>query len=117
MAAFLLVYILYHDRRYGTGLGRTSLKPDFGRMAKLIRLGGPAAMQIALEVGVFAVATTLIGRLGANVIAAHQIALNAASVTFMVPPGISPAAALPAGQAPGRGARAAPSRPGRPAPP
>ena len=112
MAAFLLVYILYHDRRYGTGLGRTSIKPDFGRMAKLIRLGGPAAMQIALEVGVFAVATTLIGRLGANVIAAHQIALNAASVTFMVPLGISAAAAVRVGQALGRGDRAAASRSG-----
>ncbi len=112
MAAFLLVYILYHDRRYGTGLGRTPLKPDFRRMRKLIRLGGPAAMQIALEVGVFAVATTLIGRLGANVIAAHQIALNAASVTFMVPLGISAAAAVRVGQALGRGDRAAASRSG-----
>src|SRR5260370_17675263 len=98
MAAFLVVYILYHDRRYGTGLGRTPLKPDFRRMRKLIRLGGPAAMQIALEVGVFAVATTLIGRLGANVIAAHQIALNPARVTFMVPLGISAPPPVPVGQ-------------------
>src|SRR5260370_26378027 len=112
MAASLLVYILYRDRRYGMGLGRTPLKPDLGRMGKLIRLGAPAAMQIALEVGVFAVATTLIGRLGANVIAAHQIALNAASVTFMVPLGIGAAAAVRVGQALGRGDKAAASRSG-----
>src|SRR5260370_36826439 len=112
MAAFLLVYILYHDRRYGTGLARTPLKPDLRRMGKLIRLGGPAAMQIALEVGVFAVATTLIGRLGANVIAAHQIAMNAVSVTFMVPLRIGAAAAVRVGQALGRGDRAAASRSG-----
>ena len=112
MAAFLLVYILYHDRRYGTGLGRTPVRPDLRRMTTLIRLGAPAAMQIALEVGVFAVATTLIGRLGANVIAAHQIAMNAASVTFMVPLGIGSAAAVRVGQALGRGDRVAASRSG-----
>jgi MATE family multidrug resistance protein len=51
---------------------------------------------------VFALATTLIGRLSAVSLAAHQVALNAASVTFMVPLGISSAAAVRVGQALGR---------------
>jgi MATE family, multidrug efflux pump len=112
MAAVLLVYAIYHDQRYTTGLKKTPLKPDVARIRKLIRLGLPAALQITFEVGVFAAATTLIGRLGADVLAAHQIALNAVSLTYMVPLGISAAAAVRVGQALGRGDAAAASRSG-----
>lgn len=112
MAAVLLAYILYHDRRYGAGLGATHWKPDFGRMRELLRLGLPAAMQITFEVGVFAAATTLVGRLSADTLAAHQIAINAVSLTYMVPLGISAAAAVRVGQALGRGDPAAAKRSG-----
>src|SRR5258708_16976002 len=66
-------------------------------------LGFPAAMQITLEIGVFALVTALIGRLGAISFASHQIALNTVSLTYMVPLGISSAAAVRVGQAIGRG--------------
>src|SRR5258708_32836990 len=66
-------------------------------------LGFPAAMQITLEIGVFALVTALIGRLGAISLASHQIALNTVSLTYMVPLGISSAAAVRVGQAIGRG--------------
>jgi MATE family multidrug resistance protein len=59
-------------------------------------------MQLLLEVGVFALATVLAGRLTPVALAAHQIALNAASVTYMVPLGISAATAVRVGQALGR---------------
>jgi MATE family multidrug resistance protein len=55
-----------------------------------------------MEVGVFAVTTTLIGKLGAVPLAGHQIALNTVSFTYMVPLGISAAAAVRVGQALGR---------------
>jgi MATE family multidrug resistance protein len=103
MAAVLLAYIFYHDRRYKTGLGGTSAAPDMARIGELIQLGVPAAMQMAFELGVFAVVTVLIGRLGANILAAHQIAINLASLTYMVPLGIGTAAAVRVGQAHGRG--------------
>ena len=103
MAAVLLGYVFHHDRRYGTGLMQTPLAVDTARILKLVRLGLPAALQITFEVGVFAVATTLIGRLSADVLAAHQIAINAVSLTFMVPLGIGAAAAVRVGQALGRG--------------
>jgi MATE family multidrug resistance protein len=112
MAAVLLVYAVYHDRRYGTGLKKTPLAPDIARILKLIRLGLPAALQISFEVGVFAAATTLIGRLSPDVLAAHQIAINAVSLTYMVPLGIGAAAAVRVGQALGRGDVAAASRSG-----
>jgi len=44
-------------------------------------------MQITLEIGVFALVTALIGRLGAISLASHQIALNTVSLTYMVPLG------------------------------
>lgn len=112
MALVLLAYIVYHDRRYETGLAGGPLAPDLTRIGKLARLGLPAALQMAFEVGVFAVVTALIGRLGPDALAAHQIAMNLASLTYMVPLGIGAAAAVRVGQALGRGDRAAATRSG-----
>lgn len=66
-------------------------------------LGLPAGLQMLAEVLVFSLVTALVGRLGANVLAAHQLTLNLASFTFMVPMGLSHAAAARVGQALGRG--------------
>ncbi len=102
MALFLLGYIGYHDRRYKTGLRHISLQPHFQRIRRLLHLGLPAGLQLTLEVGVFSVATALIGKLGPVPLAAHQIALYTASLSYMVPLGISSAAAVRVGQAVGR---------------
>jgi MATE family multidrug resistance protein len=102
MAAVLLVYIVRHDRRYGTGLWSVAWRPDAERIRRLVALGLPAATQWLLEVSVFSAATGLVGRLGALPLAAHHIALNTASFMFMVPLGISSAAAVRVGQALGR---------------
>ena len=95
-------YLLWDAHKRGTGLFHTSLALDWGRLGRLAGLGFPAAVQRGLEIGVFALATTLVGTLDAESLAAHQVALNAASVTFMVPLGISSAAAVRVGQALGR---------------
>lgn len=102
MALFLLVAIIVAERRSATGLFQTRLAIEPARCRRLLALGFPAAMQIVLEVGVFAAATTLAGRLPPASIAAHQIALNLAAVAFMVPFGISSAAAVRVGHAVGR---------------
>jgi multidrug resistance protein, MATE family len=112
MSSVLLGYIFYHERRFRTGWLETPLKPDLARIRRLIGLGLPAAMQLSFEVGVFAAATTLIARLDADTLAAHQVAMNAASFTYMVPLGIGAAAAVRVGQALGRGDVAAASRSG-----
>jgi MATE family multidrug resistance protein len=75
-------------------------------------LGFPAAAQLTLEVAVFAAATALVATLDPLSLAAHQIALNTASLTFMVPLGISSAAAVRVGQALGRRDPAAAARSG-----
>ena len=102
MAAVLLIAIVRHDRRYGTGLWAVASRPDPVRIRRLVALGFPAAIQLLLEISAFSAASALAGKLGALPLAAHQIALNTASFTFMVPLGISSAAAVRVGQALGR---------------
>ncbi len=112
MASVLLAYCVYYDVRYKTGLRHASRWPHMPRVWKLVSLGFPAATQLGLEVGVFAVATALIAKLGAVALASHQIALNTASFTYMVPLGIGSAAAVRVGQALGRKDGAGASRAG-----
>jgi MATE family multidrug resistance protein len=101
MAAFLLATILYRERRAPAGIFEdVSLR--LSRFRRLIALGAPAATQITLEVGVFAASTALAGRLAPASLAAHQIAINYAALTFMVPLGISSAGAVRVGHAVGR---------------
>jgi MATE family multidrug resistance protein len=102
MMSVLLAYCAYYDRRYKTGLRDTRRLPDFFRIWRLVQLGLPAATQFGMEVGVFAVATAMIAKLGAIALASHQVALNTVSFTYMVPLGISAAAAVRVGQALGR---------------
>ena len=102
MALVLWGYALYYDRKYKTGLPDISWKPHWARMQRLTALGLPAATQLALEVGVFALVTALMGRLDAVSLASHQVALNTIAFTYMVPLGIGAAAAVRVGQALGR---------------
>ena len=98
MLAALAVVIWRRDRKAFLA----SWRPDFERIGKLLRLGLPAAGQIGLETSVFATVTVLIGKLSASVLAGHQIALTVVSTTFMMPLGISSAAAVRVGHAVGR---------------
>ncbi|WP_438964584.1 MATE family efflux transporter, partial [Winogradskyella sp.] len=66
-------------------------------LKKLIKLGLPSAMQMFFEVAIFTVAIWLSGILGKNVQAANQIALNLASMTFMVAMGLSVASMIRVG--------------------
>jgi MATE family multidrug resistance protein len=103
MILVLVIATVYYDRKRNSGLWRASRRIELRRMMELLRLGFPAASQLLAEIGAFTLATFLIGRLGALALAGHQIALNVASFTYMVPLGISSAAAVRVGQ--GLGAR------------
>jgi MATE family, multidrug efflux pump len=102
MALWLLSAIVRRERGRRPGLFETSLRIEPKRIRRLCTLGLPAAGQITLEVGVFAMATVLAGRLSPSSLAAHQIAINIAALTFMVPYGISSAGAVRVGHAIGR---------------
>jgi MATE family multidrug resistance protein len=76
---------------------------DVARMWALLKLGVPAAGQILMEVGAFSTATALCARLGPVPLSGHEIALTCASFSFMMPLGISSAAAVRVGQNIGAG--------------
>ena len=71
-------------------------------LGRMIRLGLPIGCQYLLEFGAFALVALMMGWLGTNAMAGHQIAINLASLTFMVPLGTSDAASVLVGQAVGR---------------
>ncbi len=98
----LLIAVLRHEARNGNALFRMTWRPDFPAVRRLLFLGFPSAMQILFEGAVFAVVTVLAARLDEVSLAAHGIAVNVISITFMVPLGISSAAAVRVGQAVGR---------------
>ena len=102
MAATLLVVILRRERHMQPRLLGTPLAIDLRRIRRLAVLGFPAGAQMLLEVGVFASATALAGRVSTNALAAHQIAIHMASFTFMIPYGLASAAAVRVGHAVGR---------------
>lgn len=102
MAASLFIVILRRERHMQPRLREAPLWPDLARVRRLFRLGFPAGAQMLLEVGVFASATALAGRVSTNALAAHQIAIHMASVTFMIPYGLASAAAVRVGHAVGR---------------
>jgi len=72
-------------------------------LGRMLRLGLPIGVQYLLEYGAFAAAALLMGVLGTTQMAAHQIAINLASFTFMVPLGVSTATAVLVGHAIGAG--------------
>ena len=106
MAAFLFGAVVQREASMFPRLSATPLAFSAARFRRLFALGLPAAGQAVLEVGVFAAATAFAGRISAQALAAHQIALNLAAFTFMVPYGLASAAAVRVGHAVGRGDRA-----------
>ena len=112
MAGYLLIVIAYREHGRRPGLFETPLTIEWTWMRRLLSLGAPAASQITLEVGVFAASTALAGRLAPIALAAHQIAIHIAALSFMVPLGISSAGAVRVGHAVGRLDAAAATRAG-----
>jgi MATE family multidrug resistance protein len=98
MLAVIVVYVVAAHRSTLVA----HLPWRWAALQQLVRLGLPAAIQVALEVGVFATVTALAGRIGAVAAASHHVVLNIAAFSFMVPLGISAAAAVRVGHEVGR---------------
>ena len=103
MALVLLGTLVYVESERGLAEWIGEMGLDLHRMWALLALGAPAATQILLEIGAFSGATALCAKLGPVPLSGHEIALNCAAFTFMVPLGISSAAAVRVGQEVGRG--------------
>jgi MATE family multidrug resistance protein len=109
MALVPVVTVFVHDWRQqrlpgwrGTPVWRVPMRPQPAALARLLRLGVPAALQMVFEVTVFALASAMAASQQPSAIAAHQIALELAGLAFMVPLGIASAAAVRVGHAAGR---------------
>jgi MATE family multidrug resistance protein len=101
MLAVLVAAVVWEEwgRRFRLPI---SVLPDLSRLRRMAALGLPAALQILAEGAVFGVVTVFASRLDPAALAAHGIAVTVISTTYMVPLGISSAAAVRVGQAIGR---------------
>ncbi len=79
--------------------------PQWNVQRELLRTGLPIGVTVTMEGGLFAATALLIGRLGEVPVAAHQVALNVASICFMLPFGIAEATTVRVGHAFGRADR------------
>ena len=91
---------------------RRAHRPVPVKIRELVRLGLPIGVMNIFEAMLFNTMTLVMGTFGATAVAAHQIALNFASITFMVPLGIGMASTVRVGVAVGRGDLAAARRAG-----
>ncbi len=121
LMAVLLAAVWWADRKHGYGLiaglrrkairrigglpGERTCSPgriEFQHLRRLFLLGAPAGASIFAEIAIFALVTTLIATFGRLQLAGHEIALQCASTTFMVPFAISAATSVRVGHAIGR---------------
>jgi len=97
---FGILLFFYLDKRFGNfRVNFLPLKIDKKIFSKLLSLGLPVGFQHFFEVGAFSLAAIMAGWIGVNQLASHHIAMNIASVTFMLVLGISAAVAVRVGNA------------------
>lgn len=78
-------------------------RADWPAFFEVLQLGWPISLTVIAEVGLFAASSVMIGWIGTIELAAHGIALQLASLAFMIPLGLSAAATVRVGQARGQG--------------
>lgn len=103
MAAVLVYAAWAHESKRGHRLFAHWPAPVWARIRALLHLGLPAASQVVLEVAAFGAATVMASHLTPIALATHEIVLSCAAYTYMVPLGISAAAAVAVGHAIGAG--------------
>lgn len=109
---FLAAATYVHRALPAFGVFRGAPRPDFRTLRSLLAIGVPIGLTLAFESGLFSVTAVLMGTFGTTALAAHQIATQTASFTFMIPLGLAAATAVRVGQAVGRKEGAAARRAG-----
>ena len=103
MLGFLATYVTRQPRYREFGLTGRFDWPDARRIRELLALGLPIAVSVISEAGLFSAVGLLMGKLGATVVAAHQIAINYSAMMFMIPLAIHSALTIRVGHCVGRG--------------
>ena len=107
--AVVLSLVVLLRRRYGAELNwpadlKAWLAPlEKTRLFEMLRLGLPAAGQLLFEVCAFSASTVMMGWLGTEALAAHQIALSCCTLSFMFPLGLAMAVSIRMSRALGDG--------------
>ena len=102
----MLIYMWRREHYRALDLFHALDWPDFHKLKELLFLGLPIAVGIFMEASLFSGVGLMMGTLGTDIVAAHQIALNYASFVFMVPMSVALAISVRVGHALGRGDRA-----------
>ena len=93
MFLLILIYCL-KDRRFSKYILKTKFLINLNHIKDIFRIGFASGLQYIFEVGAFSVATVMTGSIGAIHLAAHQIALNLASISYMIASGIGSASMI-----------------------
>ena len=102
MAFVIMLYVMNKEYFKQFDVNFHFKKINFPVIKKILSIGLPSGFQYFFEVGAFSFAVIMIGWLGTNQLAAHQIAINLASITFMVVLGISAAGGIRVGNKVGK---------------
>lgn len=97
MLVLLAFFVWSGDLLRGAWVPWSRAALDRSGLLHIVRLGLPVSIQMALEILAFSGSTLLAGWIGASSIAAHQVTLNFAALSFMMPLGVSQAAATRVG--------------------
>ena len=93
----IMIVVVSVSRARASGVFSAFSLPVPAEIASLLRLGLPIGLALFVEVAFFSGATLLIGRLGVETVAGHQIAFNIMGVSFMVPMALGMAATIRVG--------------------
>lgn len=102
MAIAMLVFVVYgkYFKNYWPYFDRKYYNRQL--IKRILNIGLPSGLQFIFEVGAFSLAAIMIGWLGASSLAAHQIAINMAAITYMMATGIASATTIRVGNQLGR---------------
>lgn len=103
MAIMMIVYVLWSKRYKKYFKGFKFKKFSRPLITRMVKIGVPTGLQFIFEVGAFSAAAIMMGWLGVNQLASHQIAINLASVSYMMASGLSAAATVRVGNQLGKG--------------
>ncbi len=99
LGAFVYLHPMYRPLKIFARVGPIRIPI----IKEIFSLGTPIALTITAEAGLFSAVSILMGTRGANIAAAHQIAINFAATMFMIPLALSSASTIRVGHALGAG--------------
>lgn len=103
LMGIVIAYYVFKSSRYKSfDLGFRIKRFSFPMISKMLKIGVPTGFQFIFEVGAFSTAAIMMGWIGVSALAAHQIAINLASISYMMASGLSAAAMVRVGNQLGR---------------